>query len=140
MIIDDLTYIYLNFETWHKNKLSQEEANKYHERLLMQGNILTYVDNGKLIGYVEAWKINYDQLGRILCEVPFYVFDEDITNGNIAYIHNMWISPEYRGNLVKNKILKEFFTKFSDCQYLFLRRVKWNYAFKVYPMSNFIRS
>lgn len=139
-IIKSLTFIYLNCETWHKNKLSEADANVYHERLINQGNILTYVEDGILIGYVEVWRINYDQLGRILCEVPFYVFDENITNGNIAYIHNMWIKPEHRMNLVKRKILKEFFNKFASCEFLFLRRVKWNYMFKVYPMKSFIRS
>lgn len=139
-IVEQLTYIYHNFENWHKNKLNEEDANKYHERLLMQGNILTYVKDDKLIGYVEVWKINYDQLGRILCEKPFFVFDENITDGNIAYIHNMWIAPESRMVLVKKEILRDFMNKFSMCEFLFLRRVKWNFMFKVYPMKNFLRS
>jgi len=139
-IPEQLTYIYHNYEYWHKSKLSVEDSNKYHEILIMQGNILTYVENDILIGYVEVWRINYEQLGRILCEEKFFVFDENITDGNIAYIHNMWIAPEHRMSLVNKKVLNDFFSKFGDCKYMFLRRVKWNYNFKVYPMKNFVRS
>lgn len=139
-IVRELTNIYLEKEFWHKKKLSIEDSNKYHEKLLMQGNILTYVKDDALVGYVEVWRINYEQLGRILCEKPFFVFDENITGGNIAYIHNMWIAPESRMILVKKEIFRDFISKFSDCEFLFLRRVKWNYMFKVYPMKNFIRS
>lgn len=139
-IVKQLTFVYKNYEYWHKNKLSDEDSDLYHERLLMQGNILTYIENDKLIGYVEVWRINFEQLGRLLCEIPFYVFDENITDGNIVYIHNMWISPEHRMSLVNKRILKDFFSKFSDCQFMLLKRVKWNYAFKVYPMKNFVRS
>lgn len=137
MIIDQLTDIYLNKETWHKNKLSKEEADEYHRRLIMQKNIITYIEDKKLIGYIEVWKINFEQLGRLICEIPFFVFDENITDGNIAYISNMWISPDHRFNLVNKRIVKDFFNRFSSCEYMLLRRIKWNYAFKVYPMMKF---
>lgn len=134
-IIEQLTYIYHNFEGWHKNKLSKEDSNKYHERLLMQGNILTIIEGGELKAYLEIWKINYEQLGRLLCGLPFYVFDEDIIGGEIAYVSNGWVSDNYNNTDAHKVLMGEFINKFKDCKFVARKRYKYNESFKVYPIN-----
>ena len=117
MIAQALTKIYHEKEHWHKNKLSVEDANKYHERLLMNGNIITYVLDGELIGYLEFWRITYEQFGRLVCGDTINAMAEDLLTGEIAYINNMWISEDYRGGEAFNTLAKEFLFKNVDCQY-----------------------
>lgn len=134
-LAEQLTYIYHNFESWHKIKLPYDESVEYHRRLLMQGNIITIIENDELKAYAEVWKINYEQLGRLFCDVPFFVYDENITDGNIAYINNLWFDPSYRTSLINEDLLKQFGEHFKDCTFMARKRNKYNESFKVYPMS-----
>ncbi len=132
MISELITENYLsNNEPWHKNKLSYEEAVEYHNRLLLQGNIIYSILDDKLEGYIEVWKIDYKQLGRLICASKFYVYDENITDGNVAYIANMWIKNEETRKI----LFKEFFYKFGECEFLAGERTNRNNAFKVYNMD-----
>lgn len=134
-VVEQLTYVYTNLEFWHTHKLSEEAANEYHKRLLMQGNIITVVDDKDLLGYIEVWKINYEQLGRLLCGVKFYVYDEDIGSGNIAYISNMYIVENLRHSDVYKRLYTRFLERYGDCSYIASKRTKHSDKFTVYPMS-----
>lgn len=133
-LAEQLTFIYEQVETWHKIRLSTADANVYHERLLMQGNIVTIVEDGVLKGYIEVWKINFEQLGRLLCGISVYVYDENITDGNIAYINNGWIAEDYQNTDMARKLEAKFTEQFKDCIYVARKRQKYSEAFKVYPM------
>jgi len=101
-LVDKLTDIYLNHETWHTTKLSKEEADRYHEYLLNNGNILSVSDGDILLGYVEFWRLSYEQFGRVICGEPFSAMHENVINGQIAYVANTYIVPEHRkGNVYK---------------------------------------
>lgn len=113
-IISQLTNVYLSKETWHKHKLSEAEANAYHERLLVNGNILTYVKSGVLLGYLEYWRINCSQLGRIIIGEPILTDVEDILNGPIAYINNMYIVESERAGEVFEMLGTMFLVKNKD--------------------------
>ncbi len=132
MIIEQLTNIYYEKENWHKDKLSKEDANKYHERLLMQGNILTVVKDNELKGYIEVWCINYEQLGRIMCGIPIYAFQENITDGEIAYVTNGWVDND---KVVSKQLMRKFIDRFKSCRFVARKRFKYNDAFKVYPIG-----
>ena len=140
MIAEQLTYIYLNCETWHKTKLSEHEANLYHERLLMQGNILTYVREGVLLGYLEYWRINTEQLGRIICNIPILTDIEDINNGPIAYINSMYIDPDYRNGEAFEMLGTMFLVKNRDAKvFVACRNLKHNKPVQVYSRADLIR-
>jgi len=113
-----LCRVYFNEEGWHKAKLSEEEATKYFDNLLEKGNIIYYEEKGKLLGYVEFWRINYEQLGRILCHASFSSYLENVQTGNICYFANCWIDKDQRGKREVFKILKfKFFNKNGDSDY-----------------------
>lgn len=115
-IIEQLTFIYENIETWHKIKMSEHEANLYHERLLTQGNILTYVREGLLKGYIEYYRINYEQLGRICCNLQLD-HSENILSGKIALINRMYIDPQYRNGEAFDMLSAIFLVKNKDADY-----------------------
>ncbi len=139
-ISKQLTHIYLNQEDWHRFKLPEEEANQYHERLLMQGNIITYVENDELLGYLEFWRINFEQFGRLVCDVPILTDVEDITTGNIAYINNMWITPDKRNGHVFAILGESFLYQNKDAKFFAtFRRQKYSYPLKVYSREDLIK-
>lgn len=134
---EEITNIYLNSEWWHRYKLSEEQANEYHERLLLQGNILTYVVAGELQGYLEYWRINHEQFGRLVCGKSVYVYDEDILSGNIAYINNMWVSP---GGAAFDMLVAMFLAKNQDAEFFTaFRRTKKHQPVLVYNREDFIK-
>ncbi len=138
-LAEQLTAIY-HKEDWHKTRLTDEQANEYHERLLMQGNIITYVENDELLGYLEFWRINFEQFGRLLCDIPILTDVEDITTGNIAYINNMWITPDKRNSHVFAILGESFLYKNQDAQFFAtFRPTKYVHPVKVYSREDLIR-
>ena len=134
-ISEQLTNIYHKFESWHKKKLSIEESNQYHEKLLMQGNIITIIEDEELKAYIEVWRINHEQLGRIVCDIPFFVYDENIVNGQIAYIANMWIDEMYRETIINQKLVQNFINKFGDCDFVVGKKTNRHNNFRAYSMK-----
>lgn len=140
MIVSQLTNVYLNQESWHKNKLSKEESDEYHERLLVQGNIITYVLEGKLCGYVEYWRINAEQLGRIILGIPILTDVENILDGDIAYINNMWIDDKHRNGEAFKILASMFLVKNKDAKFFVAcRNLKNNKPVQVYTRQELIR-
>lgn len=138
-IIEQLTFNYIHNENWHKNKLSEIEANKYHERLLMQGNIITYVIDGELKGYLEFYRINYEQLGRIVCGLALN-HTEDLLTGNIAFINRMWVKQELRNTSVFNIIGNEFLSKNHNAHiFATMQHHKHHKPFQIYTREELIR-
>lgn len=116
-MIDDLIRIYLNEELWHKTKLSKEAARRYFETIIKKGRIISYTDKGSVVGYCESWRINYEQFGRIICCESFYPMEEDIENGNIAYLANTFIYPDYRQGKVYVTLRNRFMEQNKECDY-----------------------
>ncbi len=139
-IVEQLVNNYLSDnEWWHKNKLFREEATKYFDKLLKNGNILYYALQGKLVGYVEFWRLNFEQWGRIVCHVPFSAYHEDVEHGNICYVANVWIDKQYRHGRVM-KILKYWFFKMNrDCEFFVGEALrKKTQPIKVFSYKEFI--
>jgi len=85
-LAEQLTKIYLECEDWHERKLSEEEANRYHETILRNGNCITVEDKGNLVGYCE-----------------YYV------NHGICYIKNLFIRRDYRNGKVIRMMKRRLF-------------------------------
>jgi enolase len=114
-IQQQLTDIYLNKETWHEKKLSYEESIKYHEHLLESGNIIVVRDGDRVIGYVEFWRLTYEQFGRVICGEPLSAMHEDVQTGQIAYLANVFIEKDYRNGGVYKMMKKRFFEANTLC-------------------------
>ena len=116
-IVSQLCEIYLNKETWFKNKLSPAESFKYFSKLVGDGNIAVYRKNGKVLGYYECWYVTKPQMTKFLKEDKFCAYTENITDGNIAYLADAYIDKDYRNNGVIRHLKKEFFKQAKDCSY-----------------------
>ena len=98
--------------------LNNEELFKYFETAIKKGRILIKTDDaGEVIGYVESWRINYEQLGRIVCGLPFHIADEDIETGPICYLTNTAIRPDYRMTGLHKVLRVEFMTQNFMCKH-----------------------
>src|ERR1035441_2572218 len=75
--------------------LPHDEAIQYFERLFMNGNIITVVENEELKGFIEFWKISYEQFGRLCANVTLD-HSENLLSGPVCLITRMWISPDER--------------------------------------------
>lgn len=104
-------------ENYHKELLPRDEAIRYHEKLISQGSIITASEGTTLLGFVEVWRITFEQFGRIICGEPFSAFNENILNGYIAYVGDTYIRPEYRDGRVAKRLRNRFFEMNEDCTY-----------------------
>lgn len=116
-IVEQLVDIYYKHESWHGEKLSYQEALAYHTKLYNQGNIQVYEKDGIVLGYFEAWFINFEQFGRIVCRLPFSGMGEDILSGKLAYVANTWIHPDFRAGVVYKVLRNRFFNICNKCDY-----------------------
>jgi hypothetical protein len=129
----------MNLEHWHTKKLSVDEADKYHERLMLNGNILTYIIEGELIGYLEFWLISFEQLGRLVCNQAVFC-DENLLDGNIALINNMWIKEDERGALAFEVLAAQFLSRCKHADfYVAFRRTKRHQPIQVYSRSEIMK-
>lgn len=118
-IPEQLVDIYLHKEWWVKeeDKLSFEVALRYYTKLYNQGNILTCEIGDEIVGYLEFWKINFEQFGRIICHASFCGDGEDIQNGNIGYVANVWIDEKHRNSWVTKFLKIKFYENTHMCEY-----------------------
>ena len=127
-------------ENWHRSKLSPEESDRYHERLLLQGNIITFCRKNVVLGYLEYWRINPEQLGRIILGIPIKTDVEDILTGPISYINNMWIDENYRNGEVFEMLSNMFLVKNRDAEFFVAcRSLRNNKPMQVYTRQELIR-
>lgn len=115
--VEQLNKVYFTEEWWQSHSETPAGITNYHQGMLDKGNIITYIKDGELLGYVEVWFINFEQFGRLICGDTFIAPFEDTQNGNIAYLANCWIKEEYRRSQVTNLLKIQFFRKCSHCDY-----------------------
>jgi len=115
-IITQLVEIYYKEEWWQKNKMSHEEAYKYHEKRLNDGNIVCYIEDEKVLGYYEVWCVTYEQWGRMVCG-ELVGFNEDVVSGNVCVVNNVWIDKSLRRGKVFKSLMKDFYKKHCHCDY-----------------------
>ncbi len=139
MIIEELTNIYENKMPKVAIQLPHEEALQYFERLLMQGNIITYIVGGELKGFLEFWRIDYSQMGRLLCGITL-AHDEDLLNGNVALISRMWIDPEDRNGEAFLMLASMFLSRNKDASHFAaFQEHKKHKPFQVYQREDILK-
>lgn len=101
---------YWRLDQFQEPRLNDEELRQTLLVTLLKDRYVLCEDaTGKLLGYVESWRITPDQFGRILLRQKFDVFQEDISNGPVCYVANTTIRPEYRKGWVYKELRDGFF-------------------------------
>jgi GTP-sensing pleiotropic transcriptional regulator CodY len=113
--VEQLCDIYYKYEYWHNNKMPYPEAVNYHRQMLLQGNIKIVEDLGVVLGYYQVYLINKEQLNRLVLHKNFDERKEDILNGNIAYVANLWIDKSFRKGYVFREIRAKFLEQTKHC-------------------------
>ena len=120
-ILAELREVYKQ-EWWHTVKIPDKELDKYHSKLLKQGNIF-YIDRYTLVAYIEYWRITDGQLDEILINNSWSAYHNNITDGNISFVANIWIHPDYRGNkLIDNALKYMYIERSKGCKKLVWKR------------------
>jgi hypothetical protein len=109
-MIDKIVYLYENILPKNYPMLPHEEAVAYFERLMMNGNIITYVKDGELLSFLEYWRITDSQFGRLCCNETLS-HDENLLDGRICLITRMWIIPDLRNGEAFLNMGREFLNK-----------------------------
>jgi hypothetical protein len=97
--------------------MDDASIDRYHEYMIGKDAISMVIENGRLLGYVAYYRINFEQLGRLVCQLPFNALEEDIVSGNILYLIDVTIDPEYRGTHVYKQLRDMLFSKNADCEF-----------------------
>lgn len=117
IILNQLSKIHYEEEWWINDKLPKEEIDKYHMNLIEKNRLLFYAQGEKLLGYVESWRLDYDQWGRIVCHESFSPCDNDVTHGDICYVANVWVDKEHRNSQPIQMLKNSFFIQNCDAKY-----------------------
>ena len=116
-IIYQLVDIYYKHEWWHKHTLNYEEAYKYHAHQFKNNNLFIYMEDEKVIGYCEYWRIDFEKWGRLVCGLDISPIEENVKEGIICSVQNVWINKEHRRGKVVKSMEKEFFKRNHDAEY-----------------------
>lgn len=114
----ELAFIRAKYEPWRETA-SIEEHVDYFKHLLSKGLIVTHEVDGELIGYIEFWRMSYEEFGK-------YILSEEITfdclNGPVCYVANTCIKPEFRETDAFNFLAEQVFELNDDAECIVGRR------------------
>lgn len=116
-MLSELKRFYKTIDVQTDHPMSDSEIDRYHAYLLSNNAISMVFEGERLLGYVSYYRINYEQLGRLVCQLPFNAIQEDIVSGNILYLIDITIDPEYRGTKVIKELKQMFFERNADCEF-----------------------
>jgi hypothetical protein len=138
-LLNELRDFYKLHDYGSEGKLSNEEIDRYHVHMLEAGLLHYELDGfGHLLGYIEAWRVTPEQIGRIMFCEKFDVYAEDITRGKICYVANITIRPDQRGSdllkILKGRCIQKNFSASHFCGYAGHSRAK---SFKIFTKKDY---
>lgn len=141
-LVNELLRFHYNFDKFQEDcKMDEIGLRQYFEVLIIKNRLTTYERGNQLLGYVETWRINFEQFGRILCGCRFAIAPEDINNGNICYVANTTIDPEERFTEVYKHLRRKLFTDNHDAEFFGgIARRKKHQPVKVFKRTEFIKN
>ncbi len=119
-------------------KLSDEEFMAYFIAMDHRKNLIIEWDyEFEVIGFIELWRISYEQLGRIMVHGCIDAREEDTASGNICFLANLAIHPEHRNGPVADLLRRRFFKENYTCSYFCgdSRRRAHHHTFNIYPRT-----
>lgn len=115
-VIEQLIEFHLS-EPWQKS-IPDEELATYFHTLINKSRLITLWDGNTLAGYIESWRLTPEQFGRTITSGGISIFDEDIETGNICYVANMSIRPEYRNSDAMKNLRMLFMLQNFNCEFI----------------------
>lgn len=118
--------------------LSDEALCAYFIALDHRKNLLVEVDyEFEVIGFIELWRISYEQLGKIMVHGFIDARDENTTDGPICFLANLAIHPAHRGGPVASILRHRYFKENYTCSYFCgdSRRRAHHHTFNIYPRT-----
>lgn len=113
---EQLVNIYYKYEHWQADtRMGREDALLYHRTMLERGVIRVLTDGKVVCGYLEVWRLDWSQLGRLLCGQPFCSMQEDVLSGPVAWVANIFVLPDYRHGRVIRQLKKMFLEQHGGC-------------------------
>jgi hypothetical protein len=82
--------------------LSYDSAKDYFRQLLVNQNIVYLLDNtGELVAWMEIWILDEEQTKRVVLDKDdkFCPLEEDILDGDVYYIADLFIAKGSRGDV-----------------------------------------
>ena len=96
-LIEQLNVFYYLYDHGQGHSLTESEISRYHARMVELGRIIHETNRfGQLEGYAEVWRVTPEQVGRILFNDTFNVFEENLTDGLICFVANVTVRPDKR--------------------------------------------
>ena len=97
-ILDQLLDYYQS-EALDKGRMPLDEMRDYFD-ILLKNNMIFYEldDQGNLMALMEIFFLDDSQAHRVVCDGHIYPRGENVTDGNICYVHDVWIRPDHRQN------------------------------------------
>lgn len=94
----------------------------------------------QIIGLTEFWRINYEQLGRIVVHGSLDAREEDTTSGEIAFVANTMVHPEHKNQGIFESMKVKFFLANYTCKFFAgdSQRRKHHKSFNIYPRTELI--
>lgn len=117
-LLDQFYDFYMTYEWWHKTRISKDKFFETIEMLMDKGSLIICEQDENLFGYVEFYMVNYEQLGRLVCNQEFFIGDEDINSGSICYVANVVIHPDHVNSWVSKNLRQRFLEKTKGCKFL----------------------
>jgi len=114
-----LSEFYHLYDPIHKVE-NFDQSEEIFSTLIGKNRIIHYQDSDEnVIGFVESWRIDYQQFGWLLChpEYPSNLNVWDLNKGNICYLANVIIHPDYRFSHVYQYLKTEFFRQNYACDF-----------------------
>lgn len=106
----------------HENEGHQEIINyelcNYLVNIIVKDRILIEWDARGIAGFMEYFRLDETQFGRIVLGDVFNIIEEDITEGPIAYMANVCVRHDLRGAETFKKLQRRFFSENADARYI----------------------
>lgn len=135
--MNDLVEFYRKYNLVESG-LSDDELEEYFHIVDKKGNLFIERDaGGRIIGFCEYWRINFEQFGRILCDGLIDARVEDTSSGQIAFVANVAVHPDWANGHLFTVMKNRFFTRNYHCKYFCgdSRRKKHHHTINVYKRN-----
>lgn len=97
--LEQLIAYYFEEEKLTPNKGNIRDSIEYYEKMLKDHNVTMLTDNNNnIIALMEVWVLSEEQFKRIVEDKGFYPRDENLTDGEIYFVNDLYIKPDHRHN------------------------------------------